>query len=130
MASRKARDDESNVQDQPPTKRQRIEENGAADAPSASLYSVNDDCLLLILSYLPTDDLNTAAMCNQRLREARNHECLDQTRTATIVCTQGLTISSLFTQIANNGWNERLESNNYNHLNITGLGTLGHSQNV
>jgi hypothetical protein len=68
MASRKACDDDSKARELPPPKRQRIEENGAADvASTASLDCVNDDCLVFILSFLPIDDLNSnIAVCNKR----------------------------------------------------------------
>lgn len=95
----------------------------------ASLDSVNDDCLLLMLSSLPTKDLNTAAMCNRRFRAARAHESLDQTRTATIVISEGSTAESLFTSIANNGWNERLQGN-FTSLKIVGANRLRAPNNL
>jgi len=59
---------------QPANKRRKIER----EQPAAFLDSLNDDCRLLILSYLPTDDLNTVAICSRRFREARRHESLDE----------------------------------------------------
>lgn len=88
--------------EEPPRQRQRLEE--AADAPAVtptSLDSLNEDCLVQILSYLPTEDLNNnIPFCNQRLRTARNHESLDQTRTATLMLSRGFTFEELFTRIS------------------------------
>jgi hypothetical protein len=109
-----------------PRQRRRLnEDNTAVDA---SLASVNDDCLILILSYLSTVDLNNSIpFCNQRLREARSHESLNQTRTATIVLSQGSSAENLFDRTVNNNWNEQLQGN-FTHLKIVGLERLQHTR--
>jgi len=120
MTTRKATVD---VDDEQPSKRRRA--NETAFTASASLNGVNDDCLLLILSHLPTEDLNNVAMCSRRFREARNHESLDQTRMGTIICSDaGVTsVRSLFDNIASNRWNEVFQGN-YTSLKIVGVENL------
>lgn len=118
MASRKACDDDSNVQEQQPPTRQRIEESGAAPA---SLESLNDDCLVLILSYLSMNDLNdNVVFCSPRFREARNHESLDQTRTATIACFQRV-LQSKLSFLGSLIMDGMTHLKNYTHLRIVGL---------
>ena len=73
--------------------------------------SLNDDCLVSILSNLPVDDLNTVAMCNRRFRDARSSDSLDQTRTGTIILSGGSTALSLFNAIVENNWNAVFSGN-------------------
>ena len=73
------------------------ESSRTPNATSAlSLTSLNDNCLVLMLSNLPFQDLNSFAMCNRQCCELRRHESLDQTRSGTIVCGEDSTIRSLF----------------------------------
>lgn len=72
--------------DENPSKRQRRVEVAAVSNGFASL---NDDCLLNILSRLSFGDLNNVALVNRRLSVIRNHESLDQTREAVITCSSG-----------------------------------------
>lgn len=55
-----------------------------------TLNDIKYDCLVHILSFLPLDELNGAIIfVDKRLCRVRNLTPLDQTRTATIVCTGG-----------------------------------------
>lgn len=82
------------------------EENGAKKRPrvvcvekfscdGASFDDVNGDCLVNILSYLLAEDMNSVACMNKHCREARNHESLDQTRIAVIVCSKYTSIRTI-----------------------------------
>jgi len=83
-----------------------------------SLDDVNDDCLiLLIMSHLPSEDLNTFAFCGHRYREARRHPSLDQTRSGTIIVPETTTLHSLFDTIEERGWNEVFRGNR-THLKV------------
>lgn len=61
---------------------------GVPNDDTASFDELNNDCIIQILSYLPTEDINSVATCSQSCREARRTESLDQTRTGTIVLTK------------------------------------------
>lgn len=83
MATRKLSfEDEENSAN----KRQRVE--GIQPPVAASFDSLNNDCLVHIMSFLSNDDMNTLAVCTRECRQARNSESLDQTRTATIICSR------------------------------------------
>lgn len=69
-------------------KRQRFDDGAAAAVPSIGFVALNDDCLLHILSNLRYGDLNNVALVNRRLSVIRNHESLDQTREAIILCSR------------------------------------------
>jgi hypothetical protein len=60
--------------------------DGFIEPAAASFDDINDDCLLLTLSYLSFEDLNSVAICNQQCRNVRDNEKLYQTRSGTIVC--------------------------------------------
>jgi len=122
MATRKAAFDAKDEEQPPPGKRRRVEE-GAAVAPLPFIESVKDDCLVLILSHLSTNDLNNVAMCSRRFREVRAHESLNQTRTGTIICREGTTIQALFDAIVLRRWNQVFQGNR-THLKIVGLERL------
>ena len=52
---------------------------------AVTFQELNNDCLIMILSFLSSNDLNSFAECNHRCRQARNNESLDQTRTGTVI---------------------------------------------
>ena len=88
------------------SKRRRVQEeqdyereNVAPASDTACFDDLNNDCLVHIMSFLPTEDMNTVAMCSQACREARNNESLDQTRIATIVCREESTTNALFIKL-------------------------------
>lgn len=60
------------------------------------------NCLLEILKFIDTEDLNSFAICSQRCREARSDPSLDQTRTGTIVCTPNTSILRTYNPLWNN----------------------------
>lgn len=125
MTQRKA---EFRAEDEPQSKRPRIGEGAVAvaddDTASTSLNSVNDDCLLLILKFLPSDDLpNSVAVCSRHCQKARAHESLDQTRKGTINVAEGTRFDTLVPTIVRNGWNEAFQ-NIRTHLEILGLEKL------
>lgn len=124
MTTRKASFDRVDIneeEDDRPVKRPRLS-HGAFDY-SPSLGSLNDDCLLQILSYLPADDLNSIAMCNRRYRVARANEDLDQTRTGTIFIPAGSSVDSFLNAIHDKGWNQVFEGNR-TCLRIVGMENL------
>jgi hypothetical protein len=100
---------------QPPNKRRKIEQ--IALSPFDSL---SDDCLLLVLSYLPRDDLNSVAICSKRCREARTNDSLDQTRTGTITCTENTTLGSIIYAFFAQEWTA-VFSGNRTRLKVVGL---------
>ena len=69
------------------------------------LDAVNSDCLLLILSFLPIEDLNTFAFCSRHYRDARRHASLNQTRTGTVVLSEETSLGSFFNNIQQKEWN-------------------------
>lgn len=115
MAMRKASDFCADDHEEPLSKRPRFHENSVA-----SLDSLNADCLLLVLSYLPAEDLNAIAICSRRYRQARSHESLDQTRSGTIVISEGRTWESVVETIINNDWNQVFQGNR-THLKLNRL---------
>lgn len=70
------------------SKKQRINKEHHTNEAVVSFNDINNDCLIHILSYLLTDDMNSFAVCSRECRKVRSAECLDQSRTATIVWTQ------------------------------------------
>ena len=56
-----------------------------SDAVAVPFDSLNNDCLVHIMSFLEIDEMNDVTLINSALRAARNADSLDQTRTATIV---------------------------------------------
>lgn len=84
---------------------------------------MNDDCLLWILSYLPVDDLNAIAICNQRCRRIRAHESLAQTRKGTIVISEECSCEDFMDAMIENGWNNDFQHNR-THLEIVGMERL------
>jgi hypothetical protein len=89
----------------------------------ATFDSLNNDCLVNILSYLYSEDMNSIAICSKSCREARSNESLDQTRTGTIVCTQSATIRSIYNAIVRGGWNNAF-SLHRTHLRIENVGII------
>ena len=87
-------------EENPARKRRRLTLEGAFRAPpttsSASFDSLNNDCLVHVLSFLTCDTMNIVAVCSQACREARSNESLNQTRTATIVCSETATGRSIY----------------------------------
>lgn len=81
-----------------------------------SLDCVNDDCLLLILSYMPADVLNSVAICSKRWCAAPAHETLD-------LVSAGSTIDSVVDSIINNEWNNVCQGRR-TKLEVMGLGRL------
>lgn len=67
-----------------PTKRQKIENVSLLFA--ATFDDLSDDILVVILSFLHTEEMNDATFVNRRVYEARKYPSLDQTRTAVIKC--------------------------------------------
>ena len=83
----------------PARKRRRLtylEGGFRAPPPSASFDSLNNDCLVHILSYLNYETMNIVAVCSQACREARSNDSLNQTRTRTIVCSERATGRSIY----------------------------------
>lgn len=118
--SKRARsEDASDADEARPTKRQKVK--GIASSPMDRL---NDDCVLLIMQFLLTEDLNSIEICSHRCQQARGHGSLDQTaRTGAIVCTEGSTWSSLYNKIIKNDWNTMF-SGNRKKLKIVGFEEL------
>lgn len=104
--------------DENPSKRRRIK--GDALFRAVTFDDINNDCLVLILSHLGHEDMNSFAMCNRRCREARSHESLDQTRTGTIVWRESTTWRSLYKTIVERGWN-RVFIGNRTCLRVKGI---------
>lgn len=78
----------------------------------SSFESLNRDCLVLILSYLSSEEMNNVAECNRFCREARRHDSLDQTRTGTIVWAMPFFIDTVFyDMIAERGYNNVFQGN-------------------
>lgn len=77
--------------------------------------NLNDDCVVHILSFLPTEHLNhVVVLVNHRLAQVRNNPSLDQTRIATITCTSnGLTVNDLCNVISNE-WHESFDPHSNN----------------
>ncbi len=91
---------------------------------AATFNNLNSDCLVHILSFLETEEMNDATLINSSFCEARNAPSLDQTRMAIIKCTsEEMTILGLFQTIESRNWATRVFSANGNKkvLKITGL---------
>lgn len=94
-----------------PTKRQRVGPAAPsvaepAPTPTACFRSLNNDCLVHILSFLETEEMNDATLINKSICEARSNESLDQTRTGTIVCTENTTTHSINNAARNGRWDQ------------------------
>lgn len=92
-------------------------------APAASFDSLNNDCLVLILSHLPNEDMSSVSVCSRACCESRSNEPLDQTRSGTTALTESSTIDSLFDAIIDNEWDNKF-TGNMTHLRIEGLEQL------
>lgn len=101
-----------------------------AAAPTLSLSacfdSLNNDCLVNILTNLPRADMDTVATCSVSCKEARGNDSLDQTRTGTILCTANTTIASFIRTVTDHGWSEKFAGNR-THLRIEGFTWLSHA---
>ena len=117
MKTRKAASPEVGEEQQ--AKRRKIGQHQNIKADSL-MDSLSDDCLVSILSNLPVDDLNTVAMCSRRFRGARSSDSLDQTRTGTIILSEGSTMRSLLNAIVDNNWND-VFSGNRKKLKLVGV---------
>jgi len=114
----------SETDNENPSKRQRLVEMGAAPTFAACFDDLNNDCLVLIMSFLPTEDMNTIACVNHQCREARSNESLDQTRTATIICSRAKNSTDTSLQNALISASRVLTAN-HTRLKVVGLETLG-----
>ena len=106
----------------PQSKRRKIKKKQKTESLPEGL---NDDCLINMLSHLVSEDLDSVGMCSQRLCNMRNKDPLDQTRTGTIVCTEGTTIRSLLKRIKKEEM-EKVFSGNRKRLKLVGIGNLSH----
>lgn len=89
--------------------------------PPVSLVTLNDDCLLNILSYATRDELNsTVVFVSKRFRNLRAHESLDQEREATIVLKMEYCLLTLSQAIFDNNW-DLVFQGNYTSLQIVNL---------
>lgn len=70
-------------------KRRRIDYQSLMEAVSFS--DLPDDCKVNIYSFLPVEDMNSAACCNKNCQQVRTHESLNQQRTGTIVWRESTT---------------------------------------
>lgn len=120
MTSRKAafKDDETS------NKRKRIARE-ADDHTRTSFESLNNDCVLQILSFLPVEDLNTFALISHRYCVLRRHESLDQTRIASIICSQSNESSSRRSLLKVFSAARSTLSSHYTHLIISELEIFG-----
>jgi hypothetical protein len=103
------------------TKRSRL--NTAPEETTACFDDLNGDCLVNVLSCLPSDDMNSVAICSKRCREARANDSLDQTRTGTIMCTENTTIESIRNAFVRQEWNE-VFSGHRTRLKVVGLESM------
>ena len=115
--------------DETERKRRCVEEDDLSSVSSdtACFDALNDDCLVHILSFLPAEDMDSVAICNQHCREARHNESLDHSRTATIVCSEAksTTVRSFFAAL--NAASNTLTSN-YTRLKIVSMEKLENSR--
>ena len=106
MEKRKALESEETTE----KKRRRLTSEGVPDptsspkSPPASFDSLNNDCLVNVLSCLSNEEMNNLAIVNKICREARSNESLDQTRTGLIVLRKGATHTSICNAITRGGW--------------------------
>jgi len=103
-----------------PAKRQRTREYATTTITQKSIGDINDDCLLLIFTYLPSEDMNSAAISCERFREIRCDPSLEQTRTGTIVCTERTTVTSIQAAFEVQQWNQVFRGNR-KHLKVVGF---------
>jgi hypothetical protein len=93
-----------------------------ADAYVNGLSNLDNDCTLLILSFLCHPDLNSFAICNRLNREVRGSPLLDQTRTGVIICSETTTVLQLYNKALDAGrWNNGLYSGKRTHLRVVGF---------
>lgn len=62
-------------------------------AVAVTFDDLNNDCLVNILSFMETEEMNDATLIDSAFRKARNADSLDQTRTATIIVKTKTTFS-------------------------------------
>jgi len=74
--------------------------------PRATLNDVNDDCNIHIMSYLPTEDLNTLAVCSWHYRELRDDASFDHRRSGTILVSQQTSPDAIAYTITKFGGND------------------------
>lgn len=92
-------------------------------AEGPSFDSINVDCIVNILSYLPFEDMNNISVCSRACRDARNNDSLDQTREGTIVCMPGSNAQSIQHAIVSREWNN-VFAGNRTHLKIENIESL------
>jgi hypothetical protein len=86
------------------------------------------DCIVAILKFLKSTELNSFACCSLRCDQARNHGDLDQTRTGWVnVKTNGATYVNLNDAIICGGWNNHPRSANRTRLVLMGFDKLTHA---
>ena len=96
-----------------PSKHRKIDALGDAidDARLTSLCGLKDDFAINILSFLHFEDLNSFVICSQCCHEARNDSLLNQTRTGTIVFSEGSTCLAIYDAIMDHGWSSIFQGN-------------------
>jgi len=103
--------------DETPRKHSRIQVNVVSERV-ASFDDIHQDCLVLILSYLTAQDMDSVAVCSRQCREARNHDSLDQTRTGTLVWTKKTSIYLFCNKIIES---RQVFTGERTRLNVVGL---------
>jgi hypothetical protein len=89
-------------------------------AVPTTFSDLNSDCVTVILSFLPSEEMNNVVFCSKHIQAARASHMLDQTRTGTIVCRQDTTLDGFFQTIHQRQWNTTIfnEDSNITHLRV------------
>jgi hypothetical protein len=87
-----------------------------------SFDSLNNNCLVNVLSHVSSDEMNNIAFVNRSCREARSSDSLNQTGTRTIILREGATPSSICDAIIRGQWNAFAD--NRTSLKIEKIGYL------
>jgi hypothetical protein len=90
---------------------------------------VPDKCIIHILEYLLSVDLNLLAICSLKCCEFRNSNSLDQKRTGAIICSHHSSVLWVLRALSSGDWNDELYSGNRTYFVIKQLENLTTVQN-
>jgi len=116
----------STSDEETPRKRQRLEaasDSCISSSRTLTFYDINRDCMLLILSFLSNDDMDSFSVCSRDCYEVRSDESLNQTRTGTILWRETTTANALYDTIARRGWRSVFRGNR-TRLRVEGIEKL------
>jgi hypothetical protein len=108
-----------------PMKKHKIFDNKKQEGTVSNLENLPSDCVVGILKFLSTDDMNDFAICSKRCRRERSSDVLDQAQQGVIRCSKKETsYHEIHDAICHGRWDNDISSVNRTRLVVLGVETL------